>query len=360
MAMHLQRNNVATQTHGVQALGKGRAASRRAPVPVLDDLLEHVGLTRPPVAIAVGLALLLLYMLSVYADGMQEWFGYLDFWKGSIEPPAILTYVLLVHYILDISGRKAVQSLRPVVALDDTTFDELVARMSEGILRYQWVPMVVFAGLSVPLLEMWDWPNGFLWSTAVSRAIPLLEYAVIGSAMYLVVARNRFFTELFKQPVSIDVFNPAPVRPMGRWGLSVSATIMGGVTISVLLVGDPQEILSLEHLPMYLVATAAAVLAFFGSMSSTHRVLVQAKERELNAIRSNLSTMYRELRKCSEAGKFGGTDEMANAITAYLEYERRIAEAQEWPYTVNTLRGLFATVLLPITVTVIQQIILLL
>jgi hypothetical protein len=53
-----------------------------------------------------------------------------------------------------------------------------------------------------------------------------------------------------------------------------------------------------------------------------------------------------------------GIDEMANAITAWLGYERRIAGAQEWPYTANTLGGLFATVLLPIIVTVIQQIIL--
>jgi hypothetical protein len=354
--MHLRQNSVTTQTHGVRAPGKDRTASpRRASVPVLSDLLERAGLTRPPVALAVGGALLLLYLLSVYADGFEEVFVELDFWTGEVEPIAILTYVLLVHHILNVYGREALQSVRPVVALDDRGFDDLVAHMSAVIVKYQWVPMVAFSGLSVLLLETWNWPFGFLWNGLTSRVISLVEYAFIGSAMYLVVARNLFFTNLFKQPMNIDVFNPAPVRPMGRWGLSVAAAIMGGVTISVLLVGNPQEILSLEHLPMYLVATVVAVLAFFGSMSSTHRVLVRAKERELSAIRGDLSTMYRDLRKRSEVGTLGGMDEMSNTITAYLGYERRIADAQEWPYTANTLRGLFATVLLPIAVTIFQQ-----
>jgi hypothetical protein len=357
--MHLRQHSAVAGSHGVDMPGKDRPASpRRAPVPVLDDLLERAGLTGPAVAIAVGLGLLLLHVLSVYADGFQFVFGYLDFWKGSVEPIAILTYVLLVHYFLDVSGRRAVRSIRPVIALDDAAFDGLVARMSATILRYQWVPMVVFAGLSVVLLGSWDWPDVFLWNALVSRAITLAEYALIGSAIYLVVARNRFFTRLFEQPMNVDVFNPAPIRPMGRWGLSVAAAIMGGVTISVLLVGNAEEVLSFEHLPMYLVATAAAVVSFFGSMSSTRRVLVQAKARELNAIRANLSALYAALKQNSESGRLQGMDDRANAITAWLGYEKRINEVQEWPYTANTLRGLLATVLLPIALTVVQQVIL--
>ena len=357
--MHLKQNSVAARTRGLEAPGKDHSTSRPVRVPVFADLLERLGLTRPWVAVAFGCGLLLLYLLSVYVDGYQSVFGRLDFWKGSIEPIAIMTYAMLVHYFLDVYARRAVQSVRPVVELDDGSFDKLVESMSAVILRYQWVAMVLFAGLSVLLLEIWeDWSYGFLWSTLVMMIINFIEYALIGSVIYLVIARNAFFTKLFKQPMNIDIFNPAAVMPMGRWGLSVSAAIMGGVTISVLLVGSAQDILSLDHLPMYLVAMATAVLSFFGSLSSTHRSLLHAKQRELSAVRGNLSAMYKELKKCSETGRLQGMDEMANTITAWLGYERRIADAQEWPYTANILQGLFATVLLPIIVTIIQQIIL--
>jgi hypothetical protein len=324
---------------------------------VFDDLLEHAGLTRPWVAVAVGATLYLLYLLSIYLDGFQQAFTQLDFWKSSIEPVAILTYVLLVHFMLDVYGRRAVHALRPVVDLDDRTFDELVARMSAAILRYQWVSMVAFAGLSVLLLGTWDWSYGFLWTTLVSTLISLVEYAFMGSALYLMVARNRFFTNLFRQPMNVDVFNPAPVTPMGRWGLSLSAALMGGVTISILLVGGTQDLLSLDHLPMYVVATAIAILSFFGGLSSTHRVLVHAKERELAAIRGKLAAMYKELWRRSQTGMSPAIDEISS-IAVWLDYERRIESAQDWPYTSSTLRGLFATVLLPILVTIVQQIIL--
>jgi hypothetical protein len=228
--------------------------------------------------------------------------------------------------------------------------------------------MALFSCLSVLLLRTWDWGYGFRWSTLVSSVTAFVEYAFIGSAMYLVAARNRCFTLLFRQPLRIDIFDPAPVRPMGRWGLSVAAAIMGGVTISVLLVGDARDLVGIEHLPMYLVATATSILSFFGSLSSAHRALVAAKEGELRAIRGKLAAMYAELKRRPEGGgardpepgafsERGGGAEMANAITAWLGYERRIANAEEWPYTANTLRGLFASVLLPIMVTIIQQVI---
>ena len=357
MAADMKQHEIVAGQPSVQALGKDSSTPWRPRAAVFDDLLEHAGLTRPWVAIAVGATLYLLYLFSMYLDGFQQAFTQLDFWKSSIEPVAILTYVLLVHYILDAYGRRAVHALRPVVDLDDRTFNELVVRMSSTILRYQWVSMVVFAGLSVLLLGAWVWPYGFLWSTLVSRLISLVEYAFIGSTMYLMVARNRFFTNLFRQPMNVDVFNPAPVMPMGRWGLSLSAALMGGVTISILLVGGTQDLLSLDHLPMYMVATAIAILSFFGGLSSTHRVLVRAKEKELAAIRSKLSTMYRELWRRSQIGESPAIEE-TGSIAVWLDYERRIESAQDWPYTSGTLRGLFATVLLPILVTIVQQIIL--
>lgn len=339
---------------------ENNSTPERARVRLFDDLLERAGLTRPWIAIALGSVLYLLYLFSNYIDGFQRAFSDFSFWRKSLEPVAILVYVLLIHTFLDYYARRAVQSVRPVVALDDTAFNERVAHMSASILRYQWIAMLIFAVISVPLVNLWDWSEGFLWTKLVSGIISLLEYAFIGSVMYLIVARNWFFTNLFKQPLKIDIFNPAPVWPMGRWGLGVSAAIMGGVTISVLLVGDPQSLLTLEHLPAYLAAMATAILSFFASLSSTHRVLVRAKQKELSAIRTNLSTMYTELKKRSEFGRFQGMDEgrsteMANTIAAWLGYERRIEAAPEWPFTANTLSGLFATILLPLIVTAIQK-----
>jgi hypothetical protein len=299
-------------------------------------------------------------MLGVYLDGYHRVFDRFDFWKSSLEPPAVLAYVLLVHRLLDLYGRRAVQSLRPVVNLDDGLFTELVARMSATIVRYQWVAMVVSSALSVLLLSKWnDWAGGFQWSTLMATVTSLGEYALLGSSVYLVIARNRLFTQLFKQPLEIDVFDPAPLRPMARWGLSVAAAIMGGVTLSMLLVGGTQDLLGLDHLPAYLVATATAVMSFFGSLLGAHRVLAHAKEKELSAVRGKLSALYNRLWRHTGNGITHGIEERdAARITAWLGYERRIAQAQEWPYTVNTLGGLFASVLLPIIVTVIQQIIL--
>jgi len=364
MAIHIKQDGILSQGQRLEPPAGDHSTPELAHVEVFGDLLERVGLTRPLVAVSVGGVLYVLYLLGVYLDGFNQVLSRFDFWKSSLEPPAILAYALLIHRLLDIYGRRAVQALRPVISVDDAAFARLVARMSATIMRYQWVAMVVSSALSVVVLAKWeDWSDGFRWTALAASVTSLAEYAVLGSAIYLVVARNRFFTQLFKQPLKLNVFDPAPVRPMGRWGLSVSTAIMGGITISVLLVGGTQDLLSVEHLPAYLVATSAAILAFFASLFSAHRVLVQAKEKELSAIRGKLSDMYGELWRSSEGRGLSSLDRLdstndANGIATWLGYERRIADAQEWPYTANTLSGLLATVLFPIAVTVIQQIIL--
>ena len=330
-------------------------AQSRSEVFLPPELLERAHLTNPWVAMILGPTMLGLQVLAVYLDGFGSVIGTLEFWQRNIEVPLLTTYMLIVYRFLDERGRRAVMSTRQIAAVDDETFNSLAGRLWARINRYQLLVMALSLVISAVLQEMWIWASPWLWNWLDGRINVLFEHMLLGSLIYLAIARNRLFARLYRFPIQIDLFDLGPVRPIAQWGLGIAAAVAGGVTVSVVLVSDPALLLDSTHLPLYTLALASAVILFFGSMSSAHRVLVQAKARELQIVHEGLAAAYKTFRESQSLAPAGVSGLEPESVQAWLAYERRIMDVPEWPYTANTLRGLYASVLLPILLTILQQ-----
>jgi hypothetical protein len=94
------------------------------------------------------------------------------------------------------------------------------------------------------------------------------------------------------------------------------------------------------------------VLLFFLSMRDTHRVLVEAKARELDLVSRRLREVITRFRDelAGEGAPAGPSAELAGL----LAYERRVRAAPTWPYNPTMLQTLLFSILLPILVKAIS------
>jgi hypothetical protein len=68
---------------------------------------------------------------------------------------------------------------------------------------------------------------------------------------------------------------------------------------------------------------------------------MDTKRRELEIVRRHLSEDYRQLKERKDAT-------VANWVSAWLAYEKRIQDAHEWAFNPETIRNLIASMFVPI------------
>lgn len=326
--------------------------STAVPPTLVDELVARTRLSWLQVSIAVGLVLMLLLSGALYLDSVSvrplhaiSWWGS---WLEEVDQPAIVVYVLLNYYLLKRSHRRALQALRTLMALDDEGFDHLLAETSILSRRREWLALGIGAAFGLLLQRPWNVPDPLFWRRLFLFLSTALVYGLLGWIVYVSLASSRQFAELHRQPLHIDVFDPTSLEPIARWSLGISLVFIGGITLSVLFNPTTEEFFSTEGIIIYGTLILVSILLFFLTMASTHRVMVEAKEQKLKLVRRNLSATFEQLQQRATEGQLQDIEALSDSITAWLAYEKRFAEAPEWPYTTDTVRNLLMSTLLPV------------
>jgi hypothetical protein len=322
---------------------------------IVDDLMERTRLSRPQAAITVGLVLILLLAGAVYLDGLRarpfDRYSLSDGWnevRDQLNRPAIIVYILLTYSLVKPSHDRAIEAFRRLLDVDDDGFDRLVAETPPGSRRGEWLALGIGAVAGLVIYRPWNLPDPLFWTKWYALLAVTLMYGLIGWIIYVSLGGSQLLAELHRQPLKIDVFDPTPLEPIARLGLGVSLAFIGGITLNVLFDPDPQDLTSVDGLIFYGASMLAAVLVFFLTMMSTHRVMAEAKEQKLKLVRRHLADAFEELQQRAAEAKLQDMDALSDSITAWLAYETRIKKAPTWPYTTDTLRNLLVSTVLPV------------
>jgi len=288
-----------------------------------------------------------VYLDSVSVRSLHgtSWWGS---WLEEVDQPVIVVYILLNYHLLKGSHRRAMQALRALMAVDDDGFDHLVAESFILDRRREWLALGIGAALGLLVQRPWNLPDPFFWRRLFLLLSTTLMYGLLGWIIYVSLASSRQFAALHRQPLDIDVFDPAPLEPIARWSLGISLVFIGGITLSVLFNPTTEEFLSTEGIIIYGTLILVSVLIFFLTMASTHRVMVEAKEQKLRLVRRNLSATFQQLQERAAEGQLQVMEALSDSMMAWLAYEKRLEEAPEWPYTSDTVRNLLMSTLLPV------------
>ncbi len=332
-----------------------QSTTTTTPPTLIEELAERTRLSGPQVAIAVGLVLILLLGGSVYLDGLRaspfQGYSWPDWWhvvRDELDRPAVIVYILFTYSVVKPSHDGAVEAFRALVAVGDGGFDRLVAEASRSTRRGEWLALGIGAAAGLWIHRPWNLPDPLLWMKGYALLTVMLMYGLIGWIIYVSLGGTQLLAELHHQPLNIDVFDPTPLEPIARAGLGISLAFIGGITLSVLFNPDPQDLTSVDGWVFYGASMLAAVLVFFLSMMSTHRVMAEAKEQKLKLVRRHLADAFEELLQRAAEARLQDMEALSDSITAWLAYEQRIKKAPTWPYTTDTLRNLLVSTVLPI------------
>jgi hypothetical protein len=323
------------------------------PCTLLEELVERSGLSWLQVALAVALLLIVLLVGTAYLEGLLARPLDAVAWRAGMLGVVITPYLLLVQPIMRRLRDNAIRSFRPLVRISDDDFQQLLTEAPLFNRRQEWLALVI-GGLGGTLLfRPWVfWPGATVVYGVLGGG---LMYCLLSWFIYSSLSGTRLFAELQRRSLKINIFDLEPLEPIGRWSLGIALAYIGGNTLSLFFVAQPGQ---LENIIIYtpLILTPAAV--FFLNMMSTHRVMVDAKKRELKRVRVILEAAYEALNERAAQGEVEGLRALLDSFTAWASVEQRVKEVPEWPYTESIMRSLAGLVFLPIVVFVIEGVLL--
>jgi hypothetical protein len=149
-------------------------------------------------------------------------------------------------------------------------------------------------------------------------------------------AGARSYARVLDVELKIDLLRTDTLSVLGR-SAARSALIwfvVSAVACLFFIGGD------LNWLTILLIVSCAVmgIGIFVSIMGRIHRQIMQVKRAELEHVRSQIETMR---------GRFSTDDHAATKLHGLLAYEKRISEAQEWPFDQSTLVRIGAYILIP-------------
>ncbi len=298
------------------------------------------------VRLVISLSFLLLPLAAAYLEGVLDEFMREGQWRFLLLPPIIILYIWFIAPVMSRGEAEVVRSFRPLVPLDEKDFYSLVDRESRVNPRYEWLAFGVGAVLGLISARASGFDMGvswlsFYWYISLAFMYGLLAWVILGS-----VASTRLNAALHRQPLRVDILDPTQFEAVGRQSLLLALAFIGGITLSLVLTFQPDNLSEPSFWLTYLLLVLAIMLIFFLNMRPTHRVMSAAKLVELEPLQRQINVSCRELARRLDQNQ--DPDSLPAEINALVAYEQRLLAARTWPYNTTMLRTLFFSVFIPL------------
>lgn len=312
---------------------------------LIERLIARTKLSPSIFILVSAIVLLFLPIVIVWLEGFwDELFSQL-YWRAIFVQPVIIIYILILERVFKRMEISVIRGLREVVRLSDEKFDWLVERTTTLNLKNELLAILAGAVLGLLVASPWDLYQDFSWLILYLTLVNCIMYGLLGWVVYASISGSRLPVVLYRQILDIDIFNLKPFEPIGRQSLAISLAFMGGIAISLLFSDISAGIFTIEFWVVYLILVMVAVLVFFLNMMPTHRVLSAARDEEMEIVEHNLLTSYQELKQQNSNG--AATQSSAEQLNAWKISQEMVEGVKTWPYSIDTLRNLLITVLIP-------------
>jgi hypothetical protein len=235
--------------------------------------------------------------------------------------------------------------------MSENQFNRILEETISVNRRREW--LAVFIGFLFLLVLARPWTGVERWTDAYHLASLMIMFGLLSWLIYSSIRGSRSIARLSKQKLQLDIFNIKLLTPIARMSLFNSLAFIGGISIS--LIFQTQESLrEWTSVVIYSVLVSATIIIFYISMWSLHKIMAGVKRCELELAQKYMADTTRKLRERMTKGQLEGIEELSSAVAGGAAYERKVQEAQEWPFNAGIIRRLFASVLAPVSVYVIK------
>jgi hypothetical protein len=301
-----------------------------------------------PIWVTVGISLLLLLapIGAAALDGVLAELLRREETRFLFLPPVVIIYILIVAPLMVRTEARVVNALRPVVLIDDESFQRVLDEASRLNPIGEGIAFGAGAAFGLWLGQNWGSDIEESWLGLYLVLSGALMFGLLAWTIYVAVTSTRLTAALHRQPLRIDLFDITPFESVGRQSLTVALAFVVGILLAMVFSLQAETILAWQNWLMVLLLALVPVLVFFLNMRQTHRVLAAEQKRELAAVRQKLLRASRTLIERIDAAESTAT--LAPEINALAVYEERLMQTRTWPYDTGMLRTLFVSVIIPI------------
>jgi hypothetical protein len=108
--------------------------------------------------------------------------------------------------------------------------------------------------------------------------------------------------------------------------------------------------------PLLIVPPLVAIVAFVAPLTGAHARLEAQKERLQDATEQRIRSLLDDLHRDVDTRDLARADAYNKSLATLLMERDILAKLPTWPWSTATLRGFFSTILLPLTLFVLQQV----
>jgi hypothetical protein len=308
-----------------------------------DRLIGH---SRPIwVSILIAAPLFIIaFITGVTQTGLPEFFTD-GVWRGLFLPPTIFLYILIVSPILTRMERKLDREFRPLLAIDEVRYQELVAETAHIPIRKEITAFTVGAVAGM-LIGVIDPELTLTWYSIFPIIMTSFVFGLLAWVLYVTASVGKLIKAFLDQPLRINLFDITPFEAIGKRSLIEALAFLGGVVLSLIFVLSQSNILlGASFWLVYIPLTLAPLAIFFFNMNPTHQVLAAEKEKQLVVVRARLNAHSRELMKTADPA--ADPYETVPLLNGLINFEQRLAATRTWPYNTGMLRTLFLSIVIP-------------
>jgi hypothetical protein len=282
---------------------------------------------------------------AAHLDGILDDLVSQGVWRLILSPAAVIVYILAVAPVVERAEVAVVDAFRPLVQIDDRSFDQLVNEASRLSPLGEGIAFTLGAVFGLWMGRGWLEGSDAFWLRLVVMPLAGLMFGLLAWTIYGAVAGTRLIAELHRQPLGFDIFDPKPFRPVGRQSLIIALVFVGGIVLGMTFGLGRESILDWRNWILFILLALVPVVVFFLNMRPTHRVLAAEKNRELDAVQGSILRACRTVLARVEEAESAGT--LGAEINTLVAYEERLQATSTWPYDTAMLRTLFFSVIIP-------------
>jgi MFS family permease len=325
-----------------------------SPYTLLGTWVERSRLSWLQASLIVGLVLLALVLVAAFADGIFNHPFDPRYWRITLLGPAVVLYIFAAHPQIRRLRREAIEAFRPIVKMSSPEFDTFVDLYLPLKRRHEWLVFFASALLGEMILRPWTVEDALplFWTKGYRILLTGIMCGLMGAVIYTSLACARFLARLHRRPLHLNIFDMTPLEPIARCSLFYTLVLIGGVTLGLVFIPNQDA----RGMVINSAVMLAAISIFFLSMRDTHAIMLKLKKQELVIARQHLATLHDKLVEESDNVQAEVLIKMAPTTNAWLTYEKRIDQAPEWPFTSPMLRKLLVSVLIPITLFILQRV----
>lgn len=185
------------------------------------------------------------------------------------------------------------------------------------------------------------------------HALNWIVSAVLGYMTIVRLIRQSILMRQFYSEYDVDIFKPERIHALSRYGAFTSTALLMLFYVLVFL-SFPTFIFTSVGLLSQVLVFFTIVLVFFIPLSGINQRMRLAKDKLLNNVSEDLRDLNHEIHAAAKARDYAALEKFQAPLATLRDSRDMIKAIPTWPWQPNTLRNLFAPLLFPVVVFLIQ------